>query len=195
MFIHTDLLRAALCCVADSKEERRYLQGIHITSTHIQACNKIACVSMEHGDKNPFEGVFIVIGMIPPEAEGTFINLVNETVVAMHVTEDNQVVGRNILEPVECQYPNFSNLLAGEPEPISGMPIFKSRLLALPDLMFGPSLGVVVVGFKSWGKDKPCQLIFDKAVNHLFGNPMMVIMPMTESAFELIEEAFDETGI
>ena len=69
MFIHTDLLRAALCCVADQKEERRYLQGIHITHTHIQATNGHVCVSMEHGADNAVEGVFMVNGAIPEEAE------------------------------------------------------------------------------------------------------------------------------
>ncbi|WP_052130759.1 hypothetical protein [Erwinia typographi] len=191
MFIHTDLLRAALCCVADEKEERGYLRGVHITPTHIQATNGHACVSMEHGADNPIEGVFIINGTIPDEAEGTFIKPLYGTLVAEHVTEDNQVIGRSNLDLVLCRYPDFSKLLPATPEPSDLLPIFQAKYLALPQQMFGKDF-IVAVMLKSWGHEKPCQLIFDKAVNQLYGNPFVVIMPMRPQTFERLEAAFDE---
>lgn len=194
MFIYTDILRAALCCVADETEERRYLQGIHITQTHIKACNKHACVSMEHGAANAIEGVFIVTGDIPDEAEGSYIKPLYGVLVAEHVNEQNLVVGRSKLESVHCRYPDFSNLLVGEPEPCDTPPIFQAKYLALPQQMFGEDF-IVPVQMKSWGQGKPCQLFFDKAVNHIYGNPFMAIMPMRDNTFDLCAELLNEKGI
>lgn len=194
MFIHTDLLRAALCCVADQKEERRYLQGIHITSTHIQATNGHVCVSMEHGADNAVEGVFLVNGAIPEDAEGTFIKPLYRTLVAEHVTEDNHVVGRSNMESINHAYPDFSALLNGEPEPLITVPLFQARYLALPQAMFGKDF-IVPVQLKPWGAEKPCQIIFDSAVNQLYGNPFMVIMPVRPETFEIMEKLTNEEGL
>ncbi len=54
MFIPTDILRAALLCVAGEKETREYLKGVYITPTHIKATDGRALVMMEHGC-NAFE--------------------------------------------------------------------------------------------------------------------------------------------
>ncbi|MBE5251766.1 hypothetical protein [Mixta mediterraneensis] len=192
MFIHTDFLRAALCCVAEQTEERRYLQGVHITSTHIQACNRAACVSMEHGASDAIEGVFILHGVIPDEAEGTYIKPLYGALVAEHVTADNKVIGRSNLESVQCQYPDFSKLLAGEPEPCDTFPVFQAKYLALPFLMFGFDFGVLPVQFKPWGNEKPCQIVFDSVINKFYGNPQLVIMPMRNNAFELMGALLNE---
>lgn len=192
MFIHTDFLRAALCCVADRKEERRYLQGVNITSTHIQATNGHAYVSMEHGGVVSTEGVFIIHGEIPDTAEGTFFQLVNNQWVASHVNEEEEWVGSNRADRIEVAFPDLSKLLEGEPVPCDVIPTFQAKYLALPHLMFGRDMSLVPVQLKPWGKGKPCQVIFDKAVNYMFGNPLLVIMPMTDDTFEKLEQAFYE---
>lgn len=165
MFIHTDFLRSALCCVSDDKEEREYLRGVRITPTHIQACNRGACVSMEHGADNAIEGVFIFQGTIPDEAEGTYIKPVYGVLVAEHVTADNKVVGRSNIETVQCSYPDFSKILPAEPESCEALPAFQAKYLALPQQMFGCDFGCVAVKFKPYGKESGCQLIFDEGVN------------------------------
>lgn len=192
MFIHTDFLRAALCCVADYKEERRYLQGVNITSTHIQATNGHAFVSMEHGCVVDHEGVFIIHGEIPETAEGTLIRPVGSHWVASHVNEQETVVGHNEVERIEATFPDLSKLLVGEPEPFETIPTFQAKYLALPHLMFGRDTNFVPVQFKSWGKEKPCQLMFDKTLNYMYGNPLLIIMPMTDDTFEKLGQAFDE---
>lgn len=193
MFIHTDLLRAALCCVADENEERRYLQGVHITPTHIEATDGKAAVAMEHGSNAGIDAVFIVHGIIPDNADGTIIEILDGDWVALHYEAigDNEqlLVGSNTLELIECRYPDFSRLLPDEPEQCAEIPMFASRLLALPHQMFGRS---IPVKFKPYGKSAPCQLLVDPVTNHFYGNPFLVIMPLHDNAFDLYAEVLNE---
>ena len=188
MFIHTDILRAALCCVAGENEKHKYLKGVHITPTHIQACNGIACVSMEHGEMTEIDAVFLIDGVIPDNADGTFINLLDDGWMAIHVDESENAVGSSVLTKVECRYPDFSKLLPAEAEPITEMPMFSSSVLDLPYRMFGPA----VLKFKPFGKTAPCQVILDPVVSKFYGNPFMVIMPLREDAFEQIAEVLSD---
>lgn len=146
MFIFTDILRAALCCVADQNEERKYLQGVHITPTHIEATNGKAAVAMEHGSNAGIEAIFIVHGIIPDNADGTVIEIVDGSWVALHYEaigdDGQQLVGSNTLELIECRYPDFSRLLPDNTAACDEMPMFASHLLALPDRMFGHSIPV-----------------------------------------------------
>lgn len=192
MFIHTDLLRAALCCVADQKEERRHLQGVNITSTHIQATNGHAYVSMEHDCIVDAEGVFIIHGGIPDSAEGTLLQLINSQWVASHVDEEETLVGHNEVERTEMAFPDLSKLLEGEPVPYDVMPTFQAKYLALPHLMFGRFASFVPMQIRSWGKGKPCQILFDKTLSYMYGNPLLIIMPMAEDTFEKLGQVFDE---
>jgi hypothetical protein len=73
------------------------------------------------------------------------------------------------------------------------MPTFSAKLLALPHLMFGSNFGPVK--FKPYGKKAPCVLQLDPATNHLYGNPLLVIMPLADNAFELVAEVLNEEGI
>lgn len=182
MLIFTDILRAALCCVADEKEERTYLQGVRITPTHIQACNGVALVSMEHDDNTDIDGVFLFKGHIPDNAEGTYINLLDDGWVAIHVDEFEHAVSSSALTKIECRYPDVNKLLPAEPDPCEEFPMFSSSLLNLPYRMFGPS----VLKFKPYGKSAPCQVLLDPVVNKYYGNPFLVLMPLREDAFEQI---------
>ncbi|QDL31277.1 hypothetical protein [Serratia liquefaciens] len=198
MMFPTDILRAALHCVASKNEPREYLQGVHITPTHIEATDGRAAVMMEHGDEYcDIDAVFIVHGDIPAEADGTCIESLDDGWLAIHYVsvDENKAnrIGCNRLQMVECRYPDFSKLLPVEPEPCDEMPMFSSRLLALPNLMFDS--GFVPVKFKPYGKSAPCQLILDPATNHLFGNPFLVIMPLHDNAFDLCAEVLNEKGI
>ncbi|HAF2407443.1 TPA: hypothetical protein G9E90_002744 [Salmonella enterica] len=195
MFIDTDLLRAALCCVADETEVRSYLRGVHITPTHIQATNGKAAVSMEHGADTNINGVFIVHGDIPDNADGTEIGTFDGEWFAIHfesVSDDEEErVGCNRLKVVECRYPDFDKLLPTEPEPCDELPIFASHLLALPCRMFGDT----PVKLKPYGKAAPCQVIVNPMTAELYGNPFLIIMPMHENVFELREGVINEKGI
>ncbi|EDX0374149.1 hypothetical protein GTL21_004934 [Salmonella enterica] len=192
MFIDTDLLRAALCCVTDKTEARSYLRGVRITPTHIQATNGKAAVSMEHGADTNINCVFIVHGDIPDSADGTEIGTFDGEWFAIHyesVSDDEEErVGCNQLELVECRYPDFDKLLPTEPEPCDELPIFASHLLALPCRMFGDT----PVKLKPYGKAAPCQVIVNPMTAELYGNPFLIIMPMHENVFELCEGVMNE---
>ncbi|EEP9438273.1 hypothetical protein HCO87_003107 [Salmonella enterica subsp. enterica serovar Reading] len=196
MFIDTDLLRAALCCVADETEVRSYLRGVRITPTHIQATNGKTAVSMEHGADTDINGVFIVHGDIPENADGTEIGTFDGELFAIHyesVSDDEEErVGCNRLEIVECRYPDFDKLLPAEPEPCDEPPIFASHLLALPCRMLGISTPVKL---KPYGKTAPCLVIVDPMTAMVYGNPFLVIMPMHENVFDLCEGVMNEKGI
>ncbi|WP_314143192.1 hypothetical protein [Buttiauxella noackiae] len=189
MLMPTDILRAALCCVADEKEERTYLQGVYITPTHIFATDGRAAVRMEHGADTDIDAVFLFKGDIPASAEGTLIHIYNDGWMAIHVDEYDQAVGSCELTKVECRYPDFEKLLPASPEPVKEFPMFTARLLALPQMMFTSGFGPVK--FKPYGKDAPCQMILDPVTNHLYGNPFLVIMPLHANAFELCQEVLD----
>lgn len=193
MIFPTDILRAALCCVADQKEESEYLKGVYITPTHIKACNRAAAVSMEHGAETDIDAVFLVKGSIPDDAEMTTIRMMADGWIATHIDENEIPFSSCRLEKVECQFPDFSKLLSGEPEPCGELPMFAAGVLALPCRMFASGFGPVK--FKPYGKTAPCLLELDPVTNHVYGNPFMVIMPLALNAFEICQEVLDEAGI
>ncbi|MGH1531199.1 hypothetical protein [Yersinia proxima] len=198
MLIPTDILRAALLCVAGEKETREYLKGVYITPTHIKATDGRALVIMEHGCEvgNDIDGVFIFDGDIPDEAadaELTAIVADGGNWYAVHYDENEKPICSNMLELLDCKYPDFSKLLPAEPEPCDELPMFNAQLLALPLLMFDRGFGSVK--FKPYGKEAPCQLLLDPATNHFYGNPFLVIMPLRSNAFELCQEVLNEKGI
>lgn len=182
MFIYTDLLRAALCCVASQEDKRKILQGVHITPTHIQATNGIAAVSMAHDTKTDMDAVFILHGDIPAAAEGTVFQQVGSQWIAVHMDDNERPAGHNELELVEGKFPDLSKLLPTEVEPCKNFPPFSAELLALPYRMFSSA----IVEFRLYGPEKPCQVLFDKAVSNFYGDPLLVIMPMRHDALELM---------
>lgn len=189
MFFPTDILRAALHCVAGENETREYLKGVHITPTHIKATDGRALVMMEHRAKTNINAVFVVHGKISPNAEGTFIENTDGAWVAIHVDENMKTVGTSNLEKMDCCYPDFTKLLPPKPEPWEEVPIFSARLLALPQLMFGTGLPVKL---KPYGSSAPCLVMIDPATSRFYGNPFLVIMPMHDNAFEICRKVFDE---
>ncbi|MGV3986123.1 hypothetical protein [Citrobacter portucalensis] len=191
MFIYTDLLRAALCCTASQEDTRKILRGVHITLTHIQATNGIAAVSMSHGSKTEIEGVFILHGDIPASAEGTVFQKIGSQWIAAHLDDYERPVGHNELELVEGKFPDLGKLLPTEEEPCSEFPIFAAELLALPYRMFGKEFTSMPVNFKLFGPEKPCQVLFNVAVNTFYGDPVLVIMPMKSTVFELHRKAME----
>lgn len=191
MFIYTDLLRAALCCTASQEDTRKILRGVHITPTHIQATNGIAAVSMSHGSKTEIEGVFILHGDIPASAEGTVFQKIGSQWIAAHLDDYERPVGHNELELVEGKFPDLGKLLPTEEESCSEFPIFAAELLALPYRMFGKEFTSMPVNFKLFGPEKPCQVLFNLAVNTFYGDPVLVIMPMKSTVFELHRKAIE----
>lgn len=191
MFIYTDLLRAALCCVAGPDEKRKILRGVHITPTHIQATNGIAAVSMKHDSKTEVEGVFILHGNIPANADGTVFQQIGNQWIAAHMDDYERPVGHNELELVEGKFPDLAKLLPTEEEPCNEFPPFAAELLALPYRMFGNEFASMPVNFKLFGPEKPCQVLFNVAVNSFYGDPLLVIMPMKSTVFELHRKAME----
>ncbi len=192
MLFPTDILRAALCCVAGAKEEREYLKGVYITPTQIKAFNGAAAVAMDHGADTDIDAVFLVKGDIPASAEGTLIQFCNDGWIATHIDENERHVGSSRLTHVGCRFPDFSKLLPERAESSDELPMFSARLLALPYQMFTSGYGPV--RFKPHGKTGPCQLLLDPVTNHMYGNPFLVIMPLDENAFELCQGVLNEAG-
>jgi hypothetical protein len=191
MFIYTDLLRAALCCVASQDEKRKQLRGVHITPTHIQATNGIAAVSMAHDSKTEIDAVFIVHGEIPASAEGTVFQQIGSQWIASHMDDYERPVGHNELELVDGKFPDIEKLLPTEEEPCTEFPPFAAELLALPYRMFGKEFTSMPVKFKLFGPEKPCQVLFNVAINSFYGDPVLVIMPMKSTVFELHRKAME----
>ena len=192
MFIYTDLLRAALCCVANQEDSRKILRGVHITPTHIQATNGIAAVSMKHDGKPEMEGVFILHGEIPASAEGTVFQQIGSQWIATHMDDYERPVGHNELELVEGKLPDIGKLLPTEEEPYAEFPPFAAELLALPYRMFGKDFASTPIKFKIFGPEKPCQVLINAAIGSFYGDPVLVIMPMKSTVFELHLNAVEE---
>lgn len=191
MFIYTDLLRAALCCVASLEDSRKILRGVNLTPTHIQATNGIAAVSMMHDSKPEMEGVFILHGDIPASAEGTVFQHVGSQWIACHMDDYERPVGHNELELVEGKFPDLSKLLPTEEIPCTELPPFAAELLALPYRMFGKEFSSTPVKFKFFGPELPCQILLADSISGFFGNPVLVIMPMKSTVFDLLSKAME----
>lgn len=192
MFIFTDILRAALCCVAGQEDKRKLLRGVHITPTHIQATNGVAAVSMAHESKTEIEGVFILHGDIPPSAEGTVFQKIGSQWIAAHMDDYERPVGHNEIELVEGKFPDLGKLLPTEEEPCSEFPPFAAELLALPYRMFGNEFSSTPVKFKLFGPELPCQIVLADGISGFFGNPVLLIMPMKSTVFDLHRKAMEE---
>lgn len=191
MFIYTDLLRAALCCVASQEDSRKILRGVNLTPTHIQATDGIAAVSMKQDSKPEMEGVFILHGDIPASAEGTVFQQVGSQWIACHMDDYERPVGHNELELVEGKFPDLSKLLPTEENPCTELPPFAAELLALPYRMFGKEFSSTPVKFKFFGPELPCQILLADSISGFFGNPVLVIMLMKSTVFDLHRKAME----
>ncbi|PHM67957.1 hypothetical protein [Xenorhabdus kozodoii] len=197
MIIDSNLLRAALVCVAkgEDAEKRPQLSGVHITRKHLEATNGHALVRMEltedsgtfFDDKDSADLDLIIrfCGDIPEQAHFTEITLGDE-VRAIHLDEDNKAFSFTRLEIINGRFPDLDKAIPTEKQNV--MPIFRLSYLAYPYLMF--RTGVVLM--EPSGMETPCRFRFSPFTNRLYGNPIFVVQPLYKDAFEIAEQKLRE---
>ncbi|PHM45609.1 hypothetical protein [Xenorhabdus miraniensis] len=198
MIIDTDLLRAALVCVAKGEQAEKHpqLSGIHITRKHIEATNKHVLVRMElkeesgtffdDDDATDIDLIIRFCGDIPEKACFTEILLGDEP-RAIHLGEDEVAFSLTHLEIIKGHFPDLDKAIPTEKQNV--MPLFAAKYLAYPAQMFKGSGSVLM---EPSGMNTPCRFLFCSFTNRIYGNPVFVVFPMHESIFELAEQKVRE---
>ncbi|CAM3946268.1 hypothetical protein [Xenorhabdus thuongxuanensis] len=197
MIIDTNLLRAALVCVAKDEQAEKHpgLTGVHITRQHIEATNGHVLVRMElkeesgtfFDDNEPTDIDLIIrfCGGIPEKACFTEIQF-DDATRAFHLDEDNKTFSFTRLEVIKGRFPDLDKTIPIEKQNVA--PHLRLEYLAYPYLMFRN--GVVLI--ESSGMETPCRFRFSPLTNKLYGNPIFVVQPLYENAFELAEQIVRE---
>ncbi|PHM58934.1 bacteriophage protein [Xenorhabdus stockiae] len=198
MIIDTDLLRAALVCVAKGEQAEKHpgLTGVHITRQHLEATNGHVLVRMElteHSgtffDDNDADDLNLVIrfcGDIPEQACFTEIILGDE-VRAIHLDKSNEIFSFTRLEIIKGRFPDLDKTIPTEKQDV--MPLFSAEYLSYPAQMFKGSASVLI---EPSGMNAPCRFRFCSFTNRIYGNPVFVVFPIHESIFELAEQKVKE---
>ncbi|HEK1093997.1 TPA: hypothetical protein SMQ47_002287 [Proteus mirabilis] len=174
MIIKTNLLRAALVCVAKN-DPRYYLQGIHINNKYIEATNGHVAVRMEHGIKTRRNEILEFRGSIPAKANTTEIKFTEEP-FAIHRDKNGHHVGFSALVSHKgARFPDLDRVIPTEYELC--LPYMQAMYLAYPEKMFGKVRGYNAVSLHPSGMTKACLFKFSAGVNATFGNPQFVVMP------------------
>ncbi|CDG20548.1 conserved protein of unknown function [Xenorhabdus poinarii G6] len=197
MIIDTDLLRAALVCVAKGKnaETRPQLSGVHITRKHIEATNGHVLVRMElnedsgtffdDSDAADLDIIIRFCGDIPEKAHFIEIQLEGEP-RAVHIDGNNTAFGFTRLEIINGNFPDLDKCIPTEKQNV--IPHFRLEYLAYPYLMFRE--GAVLI--EPSGMEAPCRFRFSPFTNRIYGNPIFIALPLYKDAFELAEQKLRE---
>ncbi|AOM40434.1 hypothetical protein [Xenorhabdus hominickii] len=198
MIIDSDLLRAALVCVAKEERAEKHPQisGVHITRKHLEATNGHVLVRMEltedsgtFFDDNDAADIDLIIrfcGDIPEKACFTDILLGDEP-KAFHLGEDNKVFSFTRLEIIDRRFPDLGKTIPTEKQNV--IPCFLAEYLAYPSQMFKESGAVLM---EPSGMEAPCRFRFCSFTNRIYGNPVFVVLPVHKNIFEFAEQKVRE---
>ncbi|WP_338803619.1 hypothetical protein WDV76_16165 [Xenorhabdus griffiniae] len=197
MIIDTNLLRAALVCVAKEEQAEKHpgLTGVHITRQHIEATNGHVLVRMElkegsgafFDDNDPTDIDLTVrfCGDIPEKACFTEITF-NNKARAIHLDEDNKAFSFTRLEVIKGRFPDLDKAIPTEKRDV--IPCLRLEYLAYPYLMFRNGVAFM----EPSGMEAPCRFRFSPFTNRLYGNPIFIVQPLYENAFEIAEQQLRE---
>ncbi|MBC8955013.1 hypothetical protein [Xenorhabdus sp. PB62.4] len=124
-------------------------------------------------------------GDIPEKACFTEIQF-DDATRAFHLDEDNKTFSFTRLEIIKGRLPDLNKVIPTERQNVA--PYFRLEYLAYPYLMFRS--GVVLI--EPSGMEAPCRFRFSPLTNKLYGNPIFVVTPNYENAFELAEQMVKE---
>ncbi|AOM42593.1 hypothetical protein [Xenorhabdus hominickii] len=197
MIIASDLLRAALVCIAKGEQTKKHpgLTGVHITRQHLEATNGHVAVRMELTEENSIfsdddatdtDLVIQFWGNIPEKAVMTEIQL-GEKARAVHFKEEDKIEGLTHLEIIHGRFPDLNRIIPTEKQNV--VPPLLAKYLAYPAKMFDEAMAVKI---EPSGMESGCLFRFDADVNKLYGNPVFVVMPCRENALEIGEQKVRE---
>ncbi|OWO80642.1 hypothetical protein B5C26_17850 [Photorhabdus luminescens] len=173
MIIDTNLLRAALVCVAKD-DLRYYLCGLHITPKYIEATNGHVALRLEHGVNTRRETIIQFHGKVPRKAKATELHFTKEP-YAVHRDISGTRVGFNALSVLDGRFPDLNRVIPEKVENV--IPHFQACYLAYPYKMFGADSELITVSMHPSGMKSGCLMTFGDNINQRYGNPQLVVMP------------------
>ncbi|SFO10014.1 hypothetical protein [Xenorhabdus japonica] len=173
MIIKSNLLRAALVCVAKN-DPRYYLYGVHITSKYLESTNGHVALRLEHGVNTRRQAIVQFHGKIPKKAETTELHFTKEP-YAVHRDIAGVRVGFTVLSMLDGLFPDLDRVIPKKVE--NGIPHFQAEYLAYPYEMFKADSGFITVSMYPSGMTDSCLMKFSDNINQRYGNPQFVVMP------------------
>ncbi|WP_340622447.1 hypothetical protein [Xenorhabdus siamensis] len=173
MIINSNLLRAALICVAKN-DPRYYLCGVHITPKYLESTNGHVALRLEHGVSTRRKAIVQFHGKIPKKAETTELHFTKEP-YAVHRDIAGVRVGFTVLSVPDGRFPDLNRVIPEKVENV--IPHFQAEYLAYPYKMFGGNSKVIAVSMYPSGMTGACLMKFGDNINQRYGNPQFVVMP------------------
>ncbi|MBD2816796.1 hypothetical protein ID850_19195 [Xenorhabdus sp. Flor] len=173
MIINSNLLRAALVCVAKN-DLRYYLHGVHITPKYLESSNGHVALRLEHGVSTRRKAIVQFHGKIPKKAETTELHFTKEP-YAVHRDITGMRVGFTALLMLDGRFPDLDRVIPEKEGNV--IPHFQAEYLAYPHKMFGDDSKVIAVSMFPSNMTGPCLMKFSENINQRYGNPQFVVMP------------------
>ncbi|WFQ81318.1 hypothetical protein PXH59_09890 [Xenorhabdus sp. SF857] len=173
MIINSNLLRAALVCVA-KKDPHYYLCGVHITPKYLEATNGHVALRLEHGINTRRKAIAQFHGKIPKKAETTELHFTKEP-YAVHRDIAGVRVGFTVLSTLDGRFPDLDRVIPKKVENV--IPHFQAEYLAYPHKMFGDDSKFIPVSMYPSGMTGACLMKFGDNINQRYGDPLFVVMP------------------
>ncbi|MCG3462965.1 hypothetical protein L7G72_14135 [Xenorhabdus bovienii] len=173
MIINSNLLRAALVCVAKN-DPRYYLCGVHVTPKYLESTNGYVALRLEHGVNTRRKAIVQFHGKIPKKAETTELHFTKEP-YAVHRDVNGARVGFTVLSILDGRFPDLSRVIPKKVENV--IPHFQAEFLAYPYKMFEADSAFITVSLYPSSMTDACLMKFGDNINQRYGNPQFVVMP------------------
>lgn len=179
MKIETRKIRAASKFMAKN-DAREYLCGIRINNKFIEATNGHIAVRMDSGIKTNKDIIVKLIGRIPAKSIDTELVFKNGKNTAYHYDGFKNLVGVQLFDVIDGKFPDLEKVIPSILKKTEFPNINAIYLKVIHDAFAGNRddfFGAKAVGYEI---NKVAIFKLGEIKNTLFGNPLIIIMPMRE---------------
>lgn len=175
MKIDTCKLRAADAFRAKG-DVRYYLNGIRISKDYIQATNGHIAIQMDSGVKTRRDVIVRFKGKIPVKAQKTKLEFSKGKNIAYHYDSLGELISAQVFDIEEGKFPRFDRILPEKNIKGDEFPPLNIEYMAVIKKAF-PKENFMAVRPIHYDKNKAVIYETTELQNHLYGNPVIIIMP------------------
>lgn len=180
MKIESCKLRAAQKFSA-SNDLRHYLCGIRINNKHIEATNGHVAVRMDSEVKTKRDLIIKFNGKIPARAVETVLTFSEGKETAYHYDGLMKLISAQLFDVVDGKFPDLNKVIPNDFKKGEFPNLNSIYLKLIHDAFSSGKTDYFGVKAVSYGVGEKAVFKLPDLKNHMFGNPIILIMPMSES--------------